>query len=1122
MSLFYKKKFLLAIVLFTINAFLAFSQTTIQVSGTVSDETGEPVIGATVYPKGFNQRATITDVDGKFKLSVPEEAKKLVVSYVGMETQEVNVEPIVKVVLKTNAKQLKEVEIVSTGYQNIDRKMFTGSAVKVGGEDAKVDGATDVSKMLQGKAAGVQVSNVSGTFGAAPKLRVRGPSSIYGNSTPLWVVDGVVLDEVVNIDADDLASGNAETLISSGVAGLNADDIEAFQILKDASATALYGARAMNGVIVITTKKGNKGRATFNYTGELTTRLKPSYSQYDILNSKDQMDVLLEMKDKGLMPSQSMFLVKNGGVFNKYYQLTDLYSTTNGQFGLANTDQAFYNYMQAAEMRNTDWFDELFRNTVQQSHSLSMSVGGEKANAYVSGSFYNDPGWTAADKVNRWTFNAKGSYDFSKKLKLTVSGNSSWRTQKAPGTLTRNYNPVEGEYSRDFDINPFSYALNASRTMASRETYRMNYASFNIFNEMENNYLDLDVNDMTIQADVSYKPIKDLDINILGAHRYAKTTRTHNILDNSNMAMAYRADESASIISSNNFLWQDPDNPNEQPVVVMPNGGFYNTNDNLLKSYYGRVSGNYNFGVSDFKFNILGGAEIRSADRLSRYAMGYGYLWASEMAVTDYRMLRKIIDAGDTYYGMAQTFDRSAGFFAAGTTSYKGIYTLNATIRTEGSNQMGQSTQARWLPTWNISGAWNIREEDFLSGSLDFMSTLKLRGTYGLTAKMISGVNADAVYNAMLTFRPYQYDREVGYEISNLANTALTWEKMKETNLGVDFGLLRDRISLIFDIYWRNSFDLIGYMRNAGYGGESMKVLNYANMESNGFEFSLNTVNIKNRSFEWTNNFIFSFNKNTITDMENIARIYQLTSLDGYPREGYAHRGLFSIPFAGLDEDGVPTFWAPNESNPHNADGSYNMERVYYINLQEQEDLDWLKYEGSIDPKITGGFENSLKYKGLKLDLYFTYQFGSVIRLYPNVSYSYSDMTAMTQDIRDRWTLPGDENYTNMPGIPSLDLLRNNGEAAYAYNAYNFSDIRVVKGDFIRLKDITLSYDLPKRTIDKFNIDLNKLSFRFVASNMWLIYSDKRLNGQDPEFSRSGGVAMPTPKQFTLSIRAGF
>ncbi len=1100
-----------------ISIFSCFAQTTI--TGTVIDDTGETVIGASIMVEGTTV-GTVTDFDGNFSLSVPDGAKHVIVSYVGMKSQTLPIQKVMNVKLLPDTQELEEV--IVTGYQKIDRKMFTGAAAKVGGEDAKVDGATDVSRMLQGKAAGVQVTNVSATFGAAPKLRVRGATSIYGNSNPLWVVDGVVLDEVVNVDADDLASGNAETLISSGVAGLNADDIESFEILKDASATALYGARAMNGVIVITTKKGRKGTATFNYTGEFTSRLKPSYRQYDILNSKDQMEVLLEMERKGLMPDQQMFLVKDGGVFNRYYQLTDLYDKTSGKFGLPYTEQARMGYLREAELRNTDWFDELFHNSLQQSHSVSMSVGSDKAMAYVSGSYYNDPGWTKADKVDRYTFNANGTYNFSPKFSIGMLGSSSWRKQKAPGTLTRQINPVEGEYTRDFDINPFSYAMNTSRTMSPTETYRMNYADFNIFNEMESNYLDLDMTDVKIQIDVNYKPIKGLDISLLGSHRYAKTSRTHNILDNSNMAMAYRAASSADIIDSNNFLWQNPDEPSETPIVVMPNGGFYNTYDNLLKSFYGRAQANYNLVKENYALNFLGGAELRSVDRLDRFAMGYGYLWASEMAVTDYRILRKILDAGNTYYGMNQTYDRSAGFFLAGTVSYKQRYTLNATIRTEGTNQMGKSRQARWLPTWNVSGAWNILEEGFMQNALNTVSALKLRATYGLTAKMVGNANADAVYQAFQTYRPYQYDREVGYMMMNLANNELTWEKMKETNIGIDLGFLRNRISFSGDVYWRNSYDLLGYFRTAGYGGESIKFINYADMKMNGFEFSLNTQNIKTKDFSWSNNLIFSFNQTKIVNMQDIMRVYQLVGLEGAPRNGYAQRGLFSIPFAGLDEDGAPMFWAPNPDKPHNEDGSYNLEKTYYVDFQEQEDLGWLKYEGSIEPKVTGGFENTLKYKNFKLDLYFTYQFGSVVRLYPTVSSSYSDMDAMTKDMRNRWTLPGDENITNVPSIPSSTMLTNNGDLTVAYNAYNFSDVRVAKGDFIRLKDITFTYDFDKDFLESWQIGIRNLSLRLVASNMWLIYSDKRLNGQDPEFQRSGGVAMPIPKQFTLSIRAGF
>jgi len=199
--------------------------------------------------------------------------------------------------------------------------LFTGAASRISGEEAKVDGVGDVSQMLQGKAAGVGVQSVSGTFGAAPKIRVRGASSIYGNQTPLWVVDGVVLEDVVEISADDLSSGNAATLISSAVAGLNPDDIDNFQILKDASATALYGARAMNGVIVVNTKKGKNGHASISYTGEFTVRTRPSYRQYNIMNSKDQMSVLMELEDKGWFNHSKMARTENGGVF---YLMNDL------------------------------------------------------------------------------------------------------------------------------------------------------------------------------------------------------------------------------------------------------------------------------------------------------------------------------------------------------------------------------------------------------------------------------------------------------------------------------------------------------------------------------------------------------------------------------------------------------------------------------------------------------------------------------------------------------------------------------------------------------------------------------------------------------------------------------
>lgn len=191
-----------------------------------------------------------------------------------MKTEEVGIKSHLKITMKTDSEILQEV--VVTGMQRMDKRLFTGAATKLSADNVKMDGMAEISRALEGRAAGVSVQNVSGTFGTAPKIRVRGATSIYGSSKPLWVVDGVIMEDVTEVGADDLSSGDAVTLISSAIAGLNADDIESFQILKDGSATSIYGARAMAGVIVVTTKKGKAGSNKISYTGEFTMRMKPT------------------------------------------------------------------------------------------------------------------------------------------------------------------------------------------------------------------------------------------------------------------------------------------------------------------------------------------------------------------------------------------------------------------------------------------------------------------------------------------------------------------------------------------------------------------------------------------------------------------------------------------------------------------------------------------------------------------------------------------------------------------------------------------------------------------------------------------------------------------------------
>ena len=693
----------------------AFAQ--VKVTGVVtSADDGLPIIGATVLLKGNTSVGTATDIDGRFTLNVPSTDSHLVVSYVGMNTKEVKVSTSeMEIVLDSNSQVLDEV--VVTGMGKMDKRLFLGSTDQIDAKNAKLDGVADISRSLEGKSAGVSVQNVSGTFGTAPKIRVRGATSIMGASKPLWVVDGVVMEDAVEVDADDLSSGDAVTLISSAIAGLNSDDIESFQILKDGAATSIYGARAMAGVIVVTTKKGKAGSTRVSYTGELTTRMKPSYREFNISNSQEQMGIYKEMEEKGWLEFASIAKASTSGVYGKMYQLIDSYDPTTG-FGLEHTQSAMNAYLREAEYRNTDWFDLLFSNAVMQNHSVSIAGGTDKGNFYTSLSVMNDPGWTASSNVRRYTFNANASYNLSETLRFTVLTSDSYRQQKAPGTLSQNVDPVNGTVQRDFDINPYSYAINASRALDPNEFYTRNYTDFNIFHELDNNYIDINVTDLKFQAELNWKPIQELEFNALGAYRYQSSVQQHYVKDHSNQANAYRAGvdpEDATIRDLNKFLYRDPDDPYALPETVLPQGGIYYNDTYSISQYDFRGTGTFNKVWNNTHiFNFLAGLEVSSTDRKQISWEGWGFVYDNGgLPFIDYNLFKQQVEEGHTYYGIYPSFRRSFASFANATYSYEGRYTLNGTIRYEGTNKLGMARTSRWLPTWNISAGWNAHEEAF-------------------------------------------------------------------------------------------------------------------------------------------------------------------------------------------------------------------------------------------------------------------------------------------------------------------------------------------------------------------------------------------------------------------------
>jgi TonB-linked SusC/RagA family outer membrane protein len=1071
-----------------------------------------PMAGVSILEKGTTN-GTITDVNGHFQIRIKADAI-LVFTIIGYAKQEVSVggKTRLSVVMQEDVSVLGEVVI--TGYQEVDKKLFTGSTVNLKGSDIKQDGIADASRMLAGRAAGVSVQNVSGTFGTAPKIRIRGATSITGDNKPLWVVDGVVLEDVVNISNEQLSTGDTKTLIGSSVAGLNPDDIESFQILKDASATAQYGARAMNGVIVITTKRGKVGHPVVSYTANFSSYLKPSYDQFDIMNSADQMSVYREMERKGWLEFGGSNQKADGGVYVKMYDLIDSYNETNGQFGLANTPEARREFLRRYAGENTDWFDILFRNSLMQEHSVSISSGSEKSQVYFSTSFLDDNGWTIADQVKRYTGNARANFNLSDKLTVGLISQGSIRDQRAPGTVGRRSNPVEGKYDRDFDINPFSYSLNTSRVLTaydesgSLEYFKRNYAPFNIIHELQNNRLELSMIDLKLQGDISYKILPSLKYSMLGALRYAKTSREHKVYENSNMANAYRADDDAVIRANNRFLYRDPDDPEAEPIVVLPYGGFYNTNDDDLVSYNFRNTLDFNKTFDDTHIvHLFASQEMRYADRQTKYFYGYGYQFdKGGVPYVDPKIIKQVIEGNFDFYGMGMSYDRFMAFMLNGTYSFKGKYNVSATGRFDGSNRLGKSRAARWLPTWNLSASWNIDTEGFMEAQRT-VDRLTLRATYGLTASMGNATNSSLVLNTIKATRPYLSEVESKIEISELENRNLTWEKQYEINIGIDAGLFRERLTMTVDWYNRNGFDLISPMRTSAIGGQFEKLANYADMRSRGVEVTINGTVLQRDNYAWRTQLTFAKYKNEVTHLTSNPIIWNLVSSEGAAKQGYPFRGLYSIDFQGLNaENGSPYFI--NEKG----------EVSHIVNLQS-EVTRYLKYEGPVDPTLTGGFYNSFTYRSMTLSALITFSAGNKIRLNPAYNNVYSDLNAMPNEFVNRWIMSGDEQSTDIPSVMDPREL-NTLDGYNPYAIYNYSTVRIADGGFIRLKQVALTHNISNNVARM--LRATKLSVSAIMNNPLLLYSDDRLRGQDPEFFNSGGVALPVPQQVTLSIKAGF
>ena len=435
-------------------------------------------------------------------------------------------------------------------------------------------------------------------------------------------------------------------------------------------------------------------------------------------------------------------------------------------------------------------------------------------------------------------------------------------------------------------------------------------------------------------------------------------------------------------------------------------------------------------------------------------------------------------------------------------------------MRYDASNQFGESRYIRWMPTWNTGLTWDVTQESFFK-YLKPLSHLNIYGSFGITAVAPSVSNSLSQIYPNLPWKNSKR-QELGLNISYSANHDLTYEKNQELNIGTQFGLFNDRINISAEWFNRRSYDLIGDLVTQGVGGTIVKKGNMAEMQINGLELGLETTNVKTADFSWHTSFIYSRAKNEITKLltsPNISDMVGYNSSDataagGFAKEGYPLKSIFSVPFNGLTNNGLPTFLDQN--------GNVTMSDIRF----NSQNVDFLKYSGTLIPTDRGSFSNTINYKGISFGVVFTYSWGNVVRL-RRLNNVYNDYANAPRELNNRWLVPGDENKTNIPRLYTTYMYQKIyswEDIKQTYLTYDYSDVRIAKGDNIRLKEISIGYTFDKNFLRETRI--RQLSMKLQATNVALLYADKKLNGDDPDYLANGYTPI-SPKRIIFTLRVG-
>ncbi|WP_159451593.1 SusC/RagA family TonB-linked outer membrane protein [Pedobacter africanus] len=983
---------------------------------------------------------------------------------------------------KERVYDLQQVEIVSTGYQRLPKERATGSFVLVDSAQLNRRVSTDILSRLEGITSGLLFNkNTMSSNTGSLDLSIRGRSTIYANDQPLIILDNFPFNGDFN--------------------SINPNDVASINVLKDAAAASIWGVRAGNGVIVITTKKGKYGQAlNLSFNSNLTVAGKPDlFYNPNYLSSKDFIEVETFLFNNGKYDAALADKV-NYPVVSPVVKILD--RQRSGQS--AAETQRQLDALRGNDIRNEE-LKYFYRKPVSQQYFINASKGTDKSSHYFSAGYDKILYTLANNENNRYTFNTQHTVKLLKNLELSAGLNYIRNKGTIDSTIvvTSGLNFTPYYRYKDQNGNPTVYERDYSaefkKIAVSQGFMNWNYVPLN---ELSYPPTSVKGNDLRFNTGLKYEILPGLSAEL--KYQYQK------ISNNSELVSGLDAYLTRSLINQYSTT-----SAGKVSGFNIPVGAIQNQTSAKAVAQNFRVQLNYDKQWNRHAVSAIAGYELSEFDTQANKYTRYGYDSTTGKSVdvdtvTTFNLNpsgRAKINSGADLFGR---LDRIRSVFGNAAYTYDYKYTVSASARMDGSNYFGVKTNQKNVPLWSAGALWHLDRESFYK--LDWLPVLKLRATYGFNGNLDrsnTGVTTFkySVVNAMYSNLPYA-------SIINIGNPELRWEKIGIANFGVDFGLRNQVLTGRIEYFFKNGLDMLGDKSFPSRAGIKVLRGNYSKMKSNGFDIALNSKNLSGK-LKWQTNVLFStvHDEVTLYDVIEPNTIYYVGSYNATPIVGKPVYGIYSYRWAGLDPvNGDPRGYAYNEVTKKIE---ISKDYATIIGKTKPEDLE---YSGSARPTFFGALNNTFTYRKFTFGVNISYKMGYYFRK-SSVNYSGMYSTSLSRfmhkDFANRWQNPGDENRTNVPSMG------NYGADEARDKFYNGSSATVLEGDHVRLQDISLSYDFDTRNWA--SIPVKQIQLYLYANNLGILWKANDA-GLDPDLIAGQGERLvnPFPKSFSFGLKANF